>query len=265
MTSYKNLKIEIKEEVALITLNRPDIHNALNIPIGKELNQCLDKIKDDEAVRAVIITGTEKSFSSGGDLKGMKTSIDEGKPKEFMAQLLQPIYDIAIKIRKLPKPVIAAVNGYAVGAGMNLALACDIIIASEKAVFSQAFINVALIPGMGGTFFLPRYIGLNKAAELFFTGKRINANEAEKLGIVNEVVAPEKLAGVVWDLATNLANKPTRAIARTKALLNQTYLHSVEEHLKLECKTQIETSGDEDFAEGITAFWEKRKAKFKGK
>ncbi|MFX0060777.1 MAG: enoyl-CoA hydratase/isomerase family protein [Candidatus Hermodarchaeota archaeon] len=265
MMGYKNLKFEFNDGVALITLNRPDISNALNIPLGEELSKCLDTLKDDESIRAVVITGTEKSFSSGGDLKGMKTAIDEGKPKEFMMQLLQPIYEIVAKIRNLPKPVIAVVNGYAAGAGMNLALACDIIIASEKAVFSQAFINVGLIPGMGGTFFLPRYIGRNKAAELFFTGKRINANEAEKLGIVNEVVAPEKLAGVAWDLATNLANKPTRAIARTKALLNQTYLHSVEEHLELERKTQIETSCDEDFAEGVTAFWEKRKPIFQGK
>ncbi|MFX1533944.1 MAG: enoyl-CoA hydratase/isomerase family protein [Promethearchaeota archaeon] len=265
MRGYKHLKFELNEGVALITLNRPDISNALNIPLGEELSQCLDILKDDESIRAVVITGTEKTFSSGGDLKGMKTSIDEGKPKEFMTQLLQPIYEIAVKIRNLPKPVIAVVNGYAIGAGMNLALSCDLIIASEKAVFSEAFIDVALIPGMGGTFLLPRLVSRTKAAELFFTGKRITAKEAKELGIVNEVVAPENLESFAWDLAINLARKPTKAIARTKALMNQTYMHSMEEHLKLEREMQVLTSDDQDFAEGVNSFWEKRKPKFQGK
>lgn len=265
MSDFNHLLFDVREGVALITLNRPDMSNALITQLGEELCRCLDYIKEDESVRAVIITGTGKNFSSGGDLKGMRSSLDEGRPKEFMKETLKPVYQTAIKIRTLTKPVIAAVNGNAMGAGMNLALACDLIIASEKAIFSEAFIDVGLIPGMGGTFFLPRLVGPARAAELFFTGKRITAEEAREWGIVNEVVAPDELESTVWKLAVKLAGKPTRAIARTKALLNNTYLHSMEEHLNLERETQIETSGDQDYAEGVNSFWEKRKSDFQGK
>ena len=265
MKNYENLAYELKEGVAIIKLNRPDISNALTIALAEELNLCLNSISDDEAVRSVIITGVGKSFSSGGDLKSVKSALDEEKTQEFIGELVKPIYEIALKIRKVPKPIIAAVNGYAMGAGMNLSLSCDLIIASDEAVFCESFINLGLIPGMGGTFFLPRLVGPIKAAELFFTGKPITAKEAKSIGMLNDIVAPDKLMSTAWDWAINLARQPTRAIARTKALLNQTYMNSLEDHLNLEREIQVLTSGDQDCAEGVNSYWDKRMPNFKGK
>jgi len=265
MTEFEKFTFEINEKVGLITFNQPKKSNALTVARAVELDKCFDVIAANDQIRAVLITGSGDSFSSGGDLDEMKAAVDSNNLQSFIKNLIYPVYAIAQKIRKLPKPVIAAVNGWAVGAGMNLSLACDMIIASEKATFCESFINLGFIPGMGGTYFLPRHISFVKATELLFTGKRISAKKAYEIGLINQVVKPQDLMPTALELAAELADKPTLAIARTKNLLNQTYSNTMEEHLKNELNDQILTSADQDCKEGIMAFSENRKPVFQGK
>lgn len=187
------IKIEIEGNVAKIVLNDGENYNPLNQEMAKELLDVLDQLRNNENVRCLMITGSGKAFSAGGDIKAFKESIEMGKPGEVMDDLLKNLYKIALILRQYPKPVVAAVNGWAVGAGMNLALSCDLIVASNKAKFRQSFSKLALIPGFAGTILLSRQLTWQQATEMAFFGDTYTAEDMFKLGFVNEVVDPESL------------------------------------------------------------------------
>lgn len=262
---YETIILKEQDGVATIVLNRPDNLNAMNIQMGKELLDAIRKCGEKPDVRAVIITGAGKAFCSGGDVKAMKTGLDEKHPDVFFAEILELLHKVILEIRNIKKPVLASVNGSAVGAGFNLALACDITIVSEKAKFSEAFVNIGLTPDTGGTFFLPRFVGIGKASELLFTGDFIDAHQAEKLGIANYVVSEGELENKTMEIANKLAKGPTLAISQTKALLNSSFNEQLDKQLENEYSTIKQMSLKDDFREGLTAFFEKRKPLFKGK
>ncbi len=262
--SYRTIIFEVEEGVATITLNRPESLNALNQEMGRELLAALRECGSREDIRAVVIKGAGRGFSSGGDIKAMLKVFDQ-VPSLFFTTDLASLHEVTLAIRELPKPVIAAVHGYAAGAGMNLALACDLRVAAASARFVEAFVNMGLVPDMGGTYFLPRFVGPGKAAELFFTGQPIDADEAHRLGIVNRVVADEELGKAAMDLARQLARGPTLALARTKALLNRAFEQGLARQLDDELQGQVYCSGTEDFQAAVRAFVEKRPVTFKGK
>jgi len=264
---YKNVELEINGPIAKITLKIVENRKfpTLDMQTGKELLAAIKNCEKDEKIRVLIITGTGKAFSAGGDIKQFKESIEKGKSKELMDELTKDLYQIAYILRTLRMPVIAAVNGYAIGAGMNLALSCDIILASEKARFAESFINIGLIPGFAGTYYMPRLVPWPKAAEICFFGEMISATEMEKLGLVNKVVSPEKLEAVTNEYAEKLAKRPTLAIGRMKKLFMDGLSKDFETALEDERKIQVLSGGTEDYKEGVFALNEKRKPTFKGK
>ena len=224
--------------------------------------QCkLDYCAQNEEIRTIIITGSGKSFCAGQDLA---EATDPNGPE--LESIVREHYNpIILKIRLLEKPIIAAVNGVAAGAGANIALACDLTIAHENAAFIQAFSKIGLIPDSGGTYFLPRIIGVQKALALMLTGDKITAKDAEELNMIYKCISDEEFENVTTKLAEKLALMPTRAFGLTKKAVNQSLNNSLEEQLNLEEKLQTEAGKTEDFQEGVQAFLEKRKAKFKGK
>jgi len=262
---YESLKFSVEDGVAVIKLSRPERLNALDDNAARELLECLGRCEEDAAVRVVVITGEGRAFSAGGDVKGMLKSIEEGEPDAFMDRLTEPLYKVALKIREMSKLVVAAVNGPAMGAGFNLAIACDIVVASDKARFAQSFVRLGLIPGMGGTYLLTRLIGPLRAGELFYTGRIVDAQEAFQLGIVNRVVPQERLMEEVMELARFIAKGPALAFARTKRLLEQaTRATNLRQHLEEERKAQVESAKTKDYEEGVRAFIEKREPLFRG-
>ncbi|MFX1293595.1 MAG: enoyl-CoA hydratase/isomerase family protein [Promethearchaeota archaeon] len=264
---YENLKLEIEGAIAKITLMAPLGRKfpTLDMQTGKELLAAIEKCEKTEQVRVLIITGSGKAFSAGGDIKKFKESVEAGTPGELMDKLTKDLYRIAYKLKMLRIPVIAAVNGYAIGAGMNLALSCDLIIASEKAQFAESFINIALIPGFAGTYYFPKLLPWPKVAEICFFGGMLSATEMEKLGLVNKVVSPEDLETLVNEYAEKLANKPTLAIGRMKKLFMNGFNKDFETAIEDERKMQIKSAMTEDYKEGVFALNEKRKPLFKGK
>ena len=264
---YKTLNLEMKGLIAKITLiaQKGKEFPTLDLQTGKELLKAIEECENTEYIRALIITGTGRAFSAGGDIKMFKDSIEKGKSGEFMDELTQALYQIAYKLKTLKIPVIAAVNGYAIGAGMNLALSCDIIIASEKARFAESFINLALIPGFAGTYYLPKLLPWPKVAEICFFGEMLTANEMEKLGLINKVVPSEELEPIANDFALKLANQPTLAIGRMKKLFIDGFDKDFKTALEDERKMQIQSAMTEDYKEGVLALNDKRKPEFKGK
>jgi 2-(1,2-epoxy-1,2-dihydrophenyl)acetyl-CoA isomerase len=262
--SYKTIIFEEEDGVATITLNRATSFNALNFEMGKELVDAIEKCTKNVQVKVLIITGAGKAFCSGGDLKAVKEWSGDNLG-DFFRQLTKFLDRMILDIRMIPKPVIASVNGPAAGGGFSLALACDLRIASDKATFRQAYTSVALVPDGGWTFHLPKIVGLGKVSELIFLDKVISAGEAEKLGLVNQVVPEAKLKETTLEIANQLARGPSLAFARTKALLNRALISSLESQLENE-RQGIALSGEtEDFREALSAFFEKRKPKFQGK
>jgi len=256
--------LDIKDNIAIVTLSNPENFNPLNKSTGEKLLEIIESLKDDEDVRCVIITGSGKAFSAGGDIKQFKSSIENGTSGQVMDDLTKDLYKIAIILRVYPKPVIAAVNGWAVGAGMNLALSCDLIIASEKARFRQSFSKLALIPGFAGTILLSRQLTWQQACQMAFFGDTYTAEEMKKLGFVNEIVAPEKLEEVSIDWAQKLASGPTLTYARTKKLFFDALSTPLEEHLENERQMQIKSAESEDYKVGVFALNEKKEPKFVG-
>jgi len=261
MIEFKNTLYEKGEGIATITINRPEALNALNEETINEILARLEDAKHDQDVKVIVITGAgDRAFSAGADLKMMKGA-NAVKGTE-LSRMGQHICDY---VEKLGKPVIAAINGYALGGGIELAMACDIRIASENAQIGQPEINVGLIPGWGGTQRLPRFVGKGIAKEMIFTGRRIDAKTAERLGLVNAVVPADQLKAKVKELAFELVGKPPIAIKLSKALIN----NSTETHPDIGLWQEAEAFGivasTEDFNEGVTAFLEKRKPQFKGK
>ena len=250
----------LEDGVLTLTLNRPSVFNSFNKTMALQLQDVLDDCAVNPEIRAVLITGEGKAFCAGQDLA---EAIDPEGPE--LKTIVRDHYNpIIIKIRELEKPVIAAVNGVAAGAGANIALACDIVLASENASFIQAFSKIGLIPDSAGTFFLPRLIGFQKASALMMLGDKVSAVEAEKLGMIYKVFAPENFLEEVNKLAETLAEMPTKAIGLTKRLLNQSMTNNLENQLALESDLQIEASSSNDYKEGVTAFVEKRKPNFNG-
>jgi 2-(1,2-epoxy-1,2-dihydrophenyl)acetyl-CoA isomerase len=264
---YETLKLEIKNAIAKITLivtpNRK--FPTLDVQTGKDLLAAIEECEKNKEVRVLIITGTGKAFCAGGDIKKFKEAIESGKSGEMMETLTKDLYQIAYKLRTLRIPVIAAVNGYAMGAAMNLALSCDLIIAVEEAQFAESFINIGLIPGFAGTYMLPKLLPWSKVSELCFFGENISATELEKLGLVNKVVPGEELEKVVNDYAEKLAKQPSLAIGRMKKLFMEGLNKDFQAGIENERKVQVLSATSEDYKEGVFAFNEKRKPVFKGK
>lgn len=247
--------------VCMLTLNRPNVFNSFNQTMAFQLHAALDACAVDDNVRVVVIKGEGKAFCAGQDLAEV---IDPEGPemKNIVGEHYNPII---LKIRNLEKPVIAAVNGVAAGAGANIALACDITIAKKSAAFIQAFSKIGLIPDSGGTFFLPRLIGLQKAMALMFTGEKVGAEQAEKLNMIYKAVDDETFEEEVLKFAETLAVMPTRGLGLTKKAVNLGLFNNLEDQLAVEGVLQTEAGETEDFREGVNAFLEKRAAIFKGR
>ena len=247
--------------IGKITLNRPDKYNAFVRGMALELQKKLDQCSSDETIRCIIISGSGKAFCAGQDLK---EATDPNSPtiEEIVQQHYNPIIK---KIREIEIPVIAAVNGVAAGAGANVALACDIVVAAKSASFIQAFSKIGLIPDSGGTYFLPRLIGIQKAAALMMTGEAVSAEKAETLGMIYAVYEDSEFETSAMKLADTISSMPTKGLGYTKKLLSQTFNNSLEEQLSLEAKTQALSASSKDHQEGIKAFMEKRTPQFTGK
>jgi len=258
---YETLTTHTKDNVAYITLNRPERLNSFDMQLGRELYDALHSISNKKEIRAVVIKGSGKGFCGGGDVKEMYDSENKSK---FLRELTKAIHKCVIEIRTMEKPVIAAVNGYAFGAGLSLALACDIIVSVKDTKFSTAFIGIGLAPGCG-TQLITRLIGYQRACEYVLTSKTFTPQKAKELGIINKVVDSNELEDTIEEFAEKFRKLAPIAVGKAKMLLNKSMENDMVTHLELESKTAAESAGSEDFKEGITAFVEKRKANFKGK
>lgn len=262
--SYETIQLEMRDAVAIITFNRPHALNALTAAMGQEFRGAMNEARE-RGARAVVLTGAGRAFCAGGDLREMqKLAEQEGRFEAFFDEPLHVIHACIRLIRELPLPVIAAVNGVATGGGCNLALACDLVLAAESAQFNQAFIKIGLTPDCGGTFILPRLVGLRRATELLMTGEMVGARRAAEMGMINGTVAEDELMAEALNLAQRLANAPTAALARIKSLLNESATNDYNAQLDLEHKAQLQSGLTKDFREGVAAFIEKRPPKFTG-
>lgn len=254
------IKSELLGAVLKITLNRPDKFNSFNRGMALELQAALDHAATNKDVRAVYLTGEGKAFCAGQDLA---EAIDPSGPgiKNIVTDHYNPII---LKIRELEKPVVCAVNGVAAGAGANIALACDVVIAGASVSFIQAFSKIGLIPDSGGTFFLPRLVGFGKAAALMMLGDKVSAADAERMGMIYKVMDDANLQNDALAVAATLADMPTLAIGLTKRLLNQSANNDLRKQLDAEGTEQVTAASSYDYKEGVNAFLEKRKPVFKG-
>ncbi len=260
--NYKFIKFEIKDNYSKIIFNRPEVLNSFNKQMAKEVQHALDEARSNELVRALLLKGEGRAFSAGQDLA---EAVPVDSPKADLEEILTKSYNPIIeKIRNMPKPVIAAVNGVAAGAGANIALACDIVVASEKASFIQAFVNIGLIPDSGGTYFLPRQVGFPKAAALMMLGEKISSSDAEKMGMIYKSYSDGDFETETEKLVLKISNMPTKAIALIKEALNASMNNTMADQLKLEVELQSKAGSSYDYDEGVKAFKEKRAPKYKG-
>lgn len=262
---YETIQLEVRDDgVAVLTLNRPDALNALTVAMGNEFLGALAEARE-RGARAIVLTGAGRAFCAGGDIREMQQIAKrEGRVEAFFDEPLKLLHDCIRAIRKTPLPVVAAVNGFASGAGCNLALACDLVIAGMSAKFNEAFIKIGLTPDCGGTFILPRLVGWKRAAEMLMTGVVVDAFQAAAIGMINRAVDDEELMAEALALAVQLASGPTAAIGRIKQLLDQGAAKDYDAQLDLEHAAQIQSGQSVDFKEGVAAFMEKRPPKFTG-
>lgn len=258
--AYQFVLEERQGHVAIVKMNKPDVRNALAMEMRMELLDALEKAEQDDDIRVIILTGEGKAFSAGGDLSALK----EMKALEGRKRL-QASHPLILKILEMEKPIIAAVNGAAAGAGFSLALLCDFIVASERAFFVQSFVNVGLIPDFAALHFLPMLIGPQKAKELMFMGERISAEEARQIGIVNRVVSSESMLAEAKDVAEKMAAKAPVSIGMTKKIMNNHINRDLKVLLEMEAQGQDLCFQSQDFKEGVSAFFEKRQPNFIGK
>lgn len=251
----------IESGVAVLALNRPEKYNSFNREMALELQAQLDACADDEAVRCIVITGTGKGFCAGQDL----AEASDVANLDFRKLVEEHYNAIVRRLRAIEKPVIAAVNGVAAGAGANLALCCDFVLAARSATFIQAFSKISLIPDTAGTYFLPRLVGLQRALALTMTGDKVSADEAVQMGMAYKSYDDDAFESEWKKLAATLAQMPTRAFGLTKRAMNASLSNNLEQQLELEKELQAEAGATTDFAEGVAAFLGKRKPVFKGK
>ncbi len=250
--------------VRTLTLNRPDVLNAFNTDLLKALGKAVKDAAKDAAVRCVVITGAGRAFCSGQDLAEVADKYTGDEPIELGGHL-RKLYNPMVKtIRTMEKPVIAGVNGVAAGAGASLALVCDLRIASDAASFVQAFVHVGVVPDSGGTFMLPRLVGFSRAMELAFTGRKVKAEEALRIGLVNQVVEADDFAERLREFTSNMAKMPTKAIGLTKRAINAAWSNDLQRQLDYEAMLQTTAGQSHDHREGVVAFLEKRKPSFTG-
>ena len=264
MASHETIDVTIDGGAAKILLNRPDALNAWNEQFGRDLNDAISTIGADDAARALLITGAGRAFSSGADLKETRSAEDGDGVPDLSARLKEIYHPIIIGIREMPKPVVAAVNGPAVGIGASLALAADLIVAAESAYFLLAFVNIGLIPDGGSTAFLPARIGLARSTEMAMLGEKVPAKQALEWGMINRVVGDDDLAGEGKALLERLAKGPTKSYAGAKKLLNRRVYADIEGQLEAEADAQREQGSSQDFIEGVMAFIQKRDPNFTG-
>ena len=260
MSETSLLLFSLDNGVATLRFNRPQVFNSVNREVALALQEGLRECQQNPEVRAVLLTGTGKAFCAGQDLAEI-TGPDAPEVSEIVERLYNPIVQL---IRELEKPVVAAVNGVAAGAGANLALACDVVVAKESAAFIQAFSKIGLIPDSGGTYFLPRLVGMQRAAGLMLTGDKVSAAEALQMGMIYKVFADDVFDGEVASLVQKLATMPTKGLAYTKHLLNVTFKHDLTQQLRAEADYQLRAGHTADYQEGVTAFLEKRQPTFSG-
>ena len=258
--SYQFLKYTVDAGIATIALNRPDVYNALNDEITFELQDALKASAKDETVRVLVLTGEGKAFCSGQDLKA-----SAGQKRSFLDSLHKRYNPIIRAMREMPKPILCRLNGVAAGAGCSLALACDMIIASEDATLIEVFINIGLVPDSGSAYFLPRLVGSAKAFELCAMGNKVKAAEALKIGLVSRVVPTDQLDAAVTEYTDYFSKAPTKAIGIIKKMLNKSATSTLDEMLDYEAYSQETAGSTYDHQEGVKAFLEKRKPQFLGK
>jgi 2-(1,2-epoxy-1,2-dihydrophenyl)acetyl-CoA isomerase len=265
MAEYETLTFEEKDGVAWIRMDRPEELNALNLPMAKELCQVSAYCATESRVRAVVLTGTGRAFCAGGDVKDMYKHLKEtGRSDLFLRELALHLHSFVAEVVRMPKPVIAAINGTAAGAGFSMSLACDLSLAVEGARFVIAYTNIGLVPDGSSTFFLTRLVGVKKAMEMVYLNEPIRADEAMRLGIVNQVFPAEDFEKNVSSVAARLAEGPTQAYGRAKELIRFGFSETLESQMENERQGIALSSLQSEFREGITAFVEKRKANFKG-
>jgi enoyl-CoA hydratase/carnithine racemase len=264
---YALIQLQVESGIATLTLNRPDKRNAMSDDLRSEFIHALERVAADKAIRALVLTGAGKAFCAGGDIAGMERRMNA--PAGEIAfngwHRQQRVHHTQALLHTMPKPVIAAVNGAAAGAGLSFACACDIRIAADSASFVPAFINIGLIPDSGGTYFISRLLGYARAFEWMTSGRKLSADEAHAWGLVSEVVEGDALAVRAADLAAQLAAMPTRGVGMTKLLFDEAAHNTLEQQLELEAELQTAATQTADFREGVAAFLEKREPRFEGR
>lgn len=262
--SYETVKWEFDGGVGRITLDRPETLNAWNTQFGRDMKAVVAEAASDESVRAVLVTGAGRGFSSGADLKeGFTDLADDGRP-DIRSRLHDLYHPIIVGLRTMEKPVVAAVNGPAAGIGLSLALACDLVLAAQSAFFQLAFVNIGLMPDGGSTLFVPVRVGKARAFEMAMLGERVSPQQALEWGLINRVYEDAELMGAANSLVTRLASGPTRSYAASKKALNAMIYPDIEGQLELEAELQHALGRTEDFIEGGVAFVEKRRPAFRG-
>jgi 2-(1,2-epoxy-1,2-dihydrophenyl)acetyl-CoA isomerase len=263
--AYEQISVERDGSVARVVMNRPDKLNALTATMSDELSDALTTIGSDDGVRCVVITGAGRGFCAGQDLTEFRDAYSSGQRPDIREHLAKTYHRLIPLLFRTPKPVVAAVNGVTAGAGLSVALACDIRVASEEARFTQAFVKIGLVPDSGGTYFLPRVVGFAKALELSMTGEMLDAHTALELGLVSKVFPADTFQDQATAFARTLAAMPTRALVATRELLAGASTTNLEEALQQEADAQAAMAETHDHLEGVTAFAEKREPRFEGR